>query len=461
MKIQHQIKQGDTFQVTIKRLGINGEGIGFHKKTIIFVPGSLPKETVLVKACTIAPKFVEADVVTVLKESKHRILPPCPVYNKCGGCQLQHLAYSEQLAFKNDIVKQALIKYKPKGYQNYLLKPTIGMSEPWHYRNKLQFQIRKDEKEKVICGLYEKNSHNLVAIEDCLVQDKSTTHVINAVVSFLSELKIPIYDERQNSGIIKTVMVRIGLQTGELQIVFITHSPKLPSKRLLLEKITTQLPNVVSVMQNIQNKKSSQIMGEKTVHLWGKESIEETINQVTFDLSARAFFQLNPKQTEVLYQQAIQALDPRDSDHVIDAYCGVGTIGLALAPFVKEVRGMDVIPSAIEDAKTNAKRLQLTNTYYETGTAEALIPKWLQAGFSVDGLIVDPPRTGLDKKLLSCILANPITKIVYISCNPSTFAKDMIELSKKYRVEYLQSVDMFPQTARAEVVAKLTLKASL
>lgn len=458
MKIQHQIKQGDSFQVTIKRLGINGEGIGFHKKTIVFVPGSLPKETVLVKASSIAPKFVEADLIKVLKKSKHRILPPCPVYKKCGGCQLQHLAYPEQLIFKNDIVKQALIKYKPNGYQNYLLKPTIGMSEPWHYRNKLQFQIRKDENEKVICGLYESNSHKLVPIDDCLVQDKATTNVINAIVSFLSELKIPIYDEQQNSGIIKTVMVRIGVQTGELQVVFITHSPKLPAKRQLLEKITTQLPDVVSVMQNIQNKKTSQIMGEKTVHLWGKESIEETLNQVTFDLSARAFFQLNPKQTEVLYQQAIQALDPKASDHVIDAYCGVGTIGLALAPFVKEVRGMDIIPSAVEDAKFNAKRLQLTNTFYEAGTAEVLIPEWLQSGFSVDGLIVDPPRTGLDKKLLSCILANPIAKIVYISCNPSTFARDMVELSKKYRVEYLQSVDMFPQTARAEVVAKLTLK---
>lgn len=197
-------------------------------------------------------------------------------------------------------------------------------------------------------------------------------------------------------------------------------------------------------------------MGDETIHVWGKESIEEQINEVTFDLSPRAFFQLNPEQTEVLYDEALKALDLQPNETVVDAYCGVGTIGLSIAKQAKEVRGMDIIPAAIEDAKKNADRLGVTNTHYEVGTAEELLPKWLQGGFKPDAIIVDPPRTGLDQKLLRAILKQPPKKMVYISCNVSTLAKDLVDLAKAFDVQYLQSVDMFPQTARCEVVVKLT-----
>lgn len=195
-----------------------------------------------------------------------------------------------------------------------------------------------------------------------------------------------------------------------------------------------------------------------TINLWGKDTIEEQINEVTFDLSARAFFQLNPYQTSILYQEAIRALDYQSSDTVIDAYCGVGTIGLSVAPFVKQVRGMDTISQAITDAQKNAQRKGLTNTHYETGTAEDLIPKWVKDGYHADAIVVDPPRTGLDDKLLQTLLRHPSKRLVYVSCNVSTLARDLVQLAKVYRVDYLQSVDMFPQTARCEVVVKLTKK---
>ena len=300
------------------------------------------------------------------------------------------------------------------------------------------------------------DSHRLVAIDDCLVQEKATQDVINGLVQLLNKYQLPIYDERKNSGILRTLMVRVGRATGEVQVVFITNSSKLPQKNALIREINQRMPQVVSIMQNVQSKKTSVIMGDETLHLWGKEAIEERLQELTFDLSPRAFFQLNPQQTSILYDEAIKALALTKNETVVDAYCGVGTIGLSLAKHAKEVRGMDIIPQAIENAKENARRIQANNTHYETGTAEDLLTKWFAAGFRPDSIVVDPPRTGLDDHLLQALVAQPPKKMVYISCNVSTLARDLVKLASVFKIEYLQSVDMFPQTARCEVVVKLT-----
>lgn len=451
------VSTGQTIPLKIKRLGINGEGIGYFKKLIVFVPRALPGEEITATITNATPRYAEASLKKIIKKSKDRITPPCLVYDECGGCQLQHLVYQKQLDFKRDLLKQALTKFKPDHYKDYDLRPTIGMDDPWHYRNKAQFQLRK-EQDEVKAGLYKANSHDLVAIDDCLVQEERTQEVINFVVDLLTKYQVPIYDEQQNSGIVRTLMVRVGVATDELQLVFITNSKKLPKKQAMIEELTHTFPDVVSIMQNVQNKKTSIVMGDETIHLWGKETIEETINDVTFDLSARAFFQLNPLQTSRLYQEAIDALDLDETHTVVDAYCGVGTIGLNIAAKVKKVLGMDIVPQAIDDAKQNARRMHAKNTVYEVGTAEEWIPTWVNQGIKIDRLIVDPPRTGLDQTLLDTLTAYPPEQMVYVSCNVSTLARDLKTLAKKFTIEYLQSVDMFPQTARCEVVVKLTRK---
>lgn len=438
----------------IKRMGINGEGIGFYKKTLIFVPGALKGEEVFCQISSVRRNFAEAKLLKINKKSKNRVEPPCSIYKECGGCQIMHLQYDKQLEFKTDVIRQALMKFKPEGYENYEIRKTIGMSEPEHYRAKLQFQVRSFGG-NVKAGLYAQGTHRLIDIKDCLVQDSLTQEMINRVAELLGKYKLPIYNERKIAGV-RTVMIRRAQASGEVQLIFIT------SKRLDFDDVVIELvrefPELKTVAVNINASKTSDIYGQITEVIWGQESINEEVLDYGFSLSPRAFYQLNPKQTQILYSEAVKALDVKEGDDLIDAYCGVGTIGLAFAGKVKSVRGMDIIPEAIQDAKENALYMGFTNTHYEAGKAEDIIPRWYSEGFRANALIVDPPRTGLDDKLLNTILKMPPEKMVYVSCNTSTLARDLVTLTKVYHVHYIQSVDMFPHTARTEAVVKLQRK---
>lgn len=436
----------------IKRMGINGEGIGFYQKTLVFVPGALKGEEIYCQVTAVKRNFVQAKLLKINKESKFRVQPACDIYQACGGCQIMHLRYDKQLDFKQDLLQQALKKFKPAGYEHYTILPTIGMDQPKHYRAKLQFQTRSF-KGQVKAGLYAENSHRLIAISDCRVQDEETQAIINAVANLLTKHRIPIYNERKEQGI-RTVMVRRARQTGQVQLIFVT-SCQVNLTRLIAD-LREQFPSIVTIALNWNKQKTSDIYGEKTEILWGEEAIDEAVLDYEFSLSPRAFYQLNPQQTEVLYGEAVKALDIDGDEHLIDAYCGVGTIGFAFARRVKSIRGMDIIPEAIEDAKANAKKLGLTNAHYEAGKAEEIIPRWYREGYRADALVVDPPRTGLDEKLLATILEYRPAKIAYVSCNVSTLARDLVQLSKAYQVDYIQSVDMFPHTARTEAVVKLS-----
>ena len=438
----------------IKRMGINGEGIGFYKKQLVFVPDALKGEEVFCQVTKVERNFAEARLLKVNKASKFRVNPKCAIYEECGGCQIMHLRYDKQLEFKADLLKQALKKFQPQGFEKYDIRPTIGMEKPKHYRAKLQFQTRLF-KNQVKAGLYAEGSHHLVQLDNCLVQDQVTQAIVNDVAQLLQKYNLPIYNERRIAGV-RTVMVRRGQASGQVQLILVT-SKSLDFSRLI-EELTDKYPAIRTVAVNLNKSKSSEIYGEETRIVWGQESISEEVLDYHFALSPRAFYQLNPEQTQQLYSQAVQALDVNESDNLIDAYCGVGTIGFAFADKVKSVRGMDIIPQAIADAKKNAKALGFDNTYYEAGKAEDIIPRWYREGYRANALIVDPPRTGLDNKLLATILKYQPEKMVYVSCNVSTLARDLVKLAKVYDVKYIQSVDMFPHTARTEAVVKLVKK---
>lgn len=451
------MSQQELLKLKVKRLGINGEGIAFYKKTIVFIPGALPKEEVLVTIKERKKRYMNAKLIRVLKASPDRVTPPCPYYNDCGGCQLQHLSYQKQLDYKKDVIAQSLQRFKPAGFEEMEIRDTIGMDEPFYYRNKLQFQLRT-WKATVKMGLFKENSHEVVAIDQCMVQDPLTTKIANTCFKLIKKYHLSIYDERRHRGLVKTLMVRIGKQTKEAQVVLITTDKKWPRHEAFIHELVKTCPEVVSVMQNINADKTSLVMGDVTLHRYGKEAIVEKLDDIQFHLSARAFFQLNPTQTEKLYREVRNALHVSQDDIVVDAYCGVGTIGLSLAPYVKYVYGMDTIPAAIEDAKENAKQLGFDNTHYTVGAAEDVLSTWLDGDLKPTAIVVDPPRTGLDDVLIDSLLKHRIPKLVYVSCNASTLARDLVRLVEAYDVHYIQSVDMFPQTARVEAVVSLTLK---
>ncbi len=448
---------GDRFPLSIKRLGVNGHGIGYFKHKVCFVPGALPGEVIVAEVTRVRPRYLEAKIHRLRKRSRYRVQPRDPYADIAGGFELENLAYSEQLKFKRQVVIESLAKFKPYGYRNYEVRPTIAAPQEYGYRNKAQFQIRVVNGH-VAAGLYKPGSHDLVNMETCAVQMPNTMKVIRTVVQLIEDLQIPVYDENHHSGIIKTLVVRESRSSGEIQLTFITNTPKLIHKHQLLAAIKQQLPMVVSVMQNVNPGDTPLIWGDRMIHLAGKETITESLMGLDFNLSARSFLQLNPEQTETLYEEAAKALALTPNDALIDAYAGIGTIGLSLASRVKIVRGMEIIPEAVTDANANAHRNEITNAHYEIGKAEDLLPKWERAGLHFDALVVDPPRTGLDEGLIKAVLAAKPRKFAYVSCGMASLARNLRRLTSVYHVDYIQPIDMMPQTARCEAVVKLSLR---
>lgn len=451
------VQVGDRFPLTIRRLGVNGQGIGYFKHKVCFVPGALPHEVVVAEVTKVHPRYLEAKLHRLRKPSRDRVKPRDPYANVAGGFELEDLAYRQQLRFKRQVVIDSLAKFQPFGYRAYDVRPTIAAPDEYGYRNKATFQVRMVDGH-VAAGLYKTGSHDLVDIKECAVQMATTMKVVRTLVDLIAGLQIPVYDEHNNSGIIKTLVVRESVATGEVQVTLITNSPKLIHRHQLLTAIQEQLPEVTSVMQNVNLGDTPLVWGDQMIHLAGETTITESLMGLDFKLSARSFLQLNPVQTETLYEEAAKALDLQPDDVLVDAYAGIGTIGLSLASRVKEVWGMETIPEAVADAQENARLNNITNAHYEVGPAEEVMPRWRSEGHHFDALVVDPPRTGLDDHLIEQILKEKPRKFAYVSCSMASLARNLRRLTSVYHVDYIQPVDMLPQTPRCEAVVKLTLR---
>ena len=452
---QKETKEKDVI-ITIKRLGINGEGIGYYRKKIIFIPGALPNEVVVAKIIKEYPHYIDAELVRIKEKSPNRTPYPKGVDPAIGGLELAHLSYEKQLEFKRDNVLEALRKYHPRGYNKYKVKKTIPAPSEWHYRNKAQYQIEQDHGQTKL-GLFAPNSHELYDLPVMPTQNKATQETERKIKELVDKLHVAVADPFRHYDGLKTIVVRQAEATKEIQVTLITVGHKIKNLPALSKEVIN-LPNVVSVFQNETDWRNPQVWGNKTEKLAGKNQIIDEILGKKFALSPRAFFQLNPVQTATLYSEALKFLDLKPEDTLIDAYSGVGTLGILAADQVKQVVGIETIPEAVEDAKHNVELNHLRNADYFQGSVEKVLPELQKNGVPIDALIVDPPRTGLAKSLIKTLLKIKPKTFVYISCNPSTLAQDLVLLSEAYDVRLIENVDMLPQTPRCECVVKLTLR---
>ncbi|WEV43155.1 23S rRNA (uracil(1939)-C(5))-methyltransferase RlmD [Lactobacillus sp. ESL0684] len=442
--------------ITIKRLGINGEGIGYYRKKIIFIPGALPGEVVVAKITQEFPHYLQAELIRIKEKSPDRVDFPKGVSPEVGGLELAHLAYPKQLEFKRDNVLEALKKYHPRGYSKYKVKNTLPAPDQWHYRNKAQYQIEQDHHETSL-GLFAPNSHQLYDLPEMPTQNKATQRTERAIKKLVNQLHVPIANPYRNSAGLKTIVVRQAQATQEIQVTLITVGHELKNLLKLSQEIMN-LSNVVSVYQNETDWRNPQVWGNKTEKLAGKKQITEEILGKKFALSPRAFFQLNSVQTTNLYSEALKFLDLKPDQTLIDAYSGVGTLGILAADQVSQVIGIETIPEAVSDAQHNVELNHIKNAEYLQGSVEKVLPSLQKDGVPIDSLIVDPPRTGLAKSLIKTLLKAKPQTFVYISCNPSTLAQDLVLLTEAYDVRLIENIDMLPQTPRCECITKLTLR---
>jgi 23S rRNA (uracil1939-C5)-methyltransferase len=450
------VQKNDRITVSIEDLTHDGAGVAKIDGYPLFIVGALPGETAEVHVLKTLKSYGFGKLIEIITPSEHRVAPPCHVFDECGGCQVQHLSYEGQLMWKQQMVKNAMERIAK--LPHVPVHPVKGMDNPWRYRNKSQIPFGIQDG-RVVAGFYQTRSHEIADTDVCIIQTEEADDILREMKKELGRLGIAPYNEKTNQGMLRHVVIRKGRATGEIMVVLITKKKKFPQQVEAVSAIKRILPQVTSIVQNVNDEKTNVIFGEKTITLWGKDVIEDLIGDVRFEISARSFYQVNPEQTEVLYQQALDFAQLTGTETVIDAYCGIGTISLFLAKQAKQVLGVEIVPQAIEDAKRNAEINGLQNTYFEAGPAEVVIPKWYKEGKTADVLVVDPPRKGCDEELLQTILEQKPNRIVYVSCNPATLARDLRILEDGgYETKEVQPVDMFPQTTHCEAVAWLELR---
>lgn len=456
-KVTPPVQKNEYYDVTFEDLTHDGSGVAKIEGYPIFVPNALPNEKGQIKVTKINKGYAFGRLVELHEESSQRTDAPCPIYKQCGGCQLQHLSYQGQLDFKQKQVKEVLTRIGKLNLDNVTVHPTLGMEDPWNYRNKAQVPVGEREG-GLVAGFYQQRSHEIIDMEQCLIQQSENDEVVAAIKTIANRHGIRAYDEKKNKGWLRHIMVRYGIVTKEMMVVFITRTPDFPNKKAIIDDITSQFPAIKSIVQNINPKRTNVIFGDQTTVLWGEEYIYDYIGDIKFAISARSFYQVNPEQTKVLYDKALEYADLSGEESVIDAYCGIGTISLFLAQKAKKVFGVEIVPEAIEDAKRNAVLNSIENAEFAVGEAEVVIPKWYEEGNAADVIVVDPPRKGCDEALLQTILDMKPKKVVYVSCNPATLARDLKVLEDGgYATVEVQPVDMFPHTTHCEAVACLEL----
>lgn len=451
------VEKDKEYIFNIEALGYEGEGIAKIEGYPVFIPGALIGEKVKVIITKVKKNFAYGNLLEILEESDKRRIPDCRSYNVCGGCTAQHLSYEEQLDFKFSRVKDCIRKIG--GLDDSIVKYPIGMENIYRYRNKVQFPVGMVNG-KLSIGFFSEKSHEIIDMDTCLLQDEESEQIIAIIRKWMNDYSImPAKNDGKffKKGLIRHIVVRRAFNTNEIMVILVTTNKEIPYIEKLIETLNSKNCAIRSIVQNINDKDTNLVMGEKCITLWGADYICDYIGKYKFNISPLSFFQVNPVQTEVLYNKALEYADLNGDEVVFDAYCGTGTISLFLSQKAKMVYGVEIIPQAIDNAKVNAEINNVKNAQFYVGKSEEIIPQLIKDGIIPDVIVVDPPRKGCDSKLLDALGKAKPRRIVYVSCDPSTLARDLKYLeSHGYKTQEIQPVDMFPMTKHIENVAFLT-----
>ncbi|MSS42592.1 23S rRNA (uracil(1939)-C(5))-methyltransferase RlmD [Anaerosalibacter bizertensis] len=446
------VSVGDKLELNIIDLTNQGLGVGKVEGFTIFVEGGLPGDELIAEIKKTKKNFAEAKAVEIKNPSSKRQISECKYYKTCGGCQLHELDYRAQLDIKTNMVKDAIERIGK--LEDVKINPTIGMETPFRYRNKGMFKVGEKEG-NISIGYFKNKSHEVVDIEECIIQDEVVDKVLKIVKEYMEKYNVQAYNKKTNKGTIRDIVTR-RTKDGSTMVIIVTTNEKLPYKDELIKSLKT-VKEVVSIYQNINKKRTPVVLGNKNIKLYGEDKIVDYIDKFKFYISPNSFFQVNPIQTEVLYKKALEYLDLSGEETVFDLYCGIGTISLFISQKAKSVYGVEIVSDAIKDAKENAKLNNAKNIEFIEGKSEEIAPKLLKEGIKADKIVVDPPRKGCDEKLLETIVKIKPETVVYVSCNPSTLARDLKYLDENgYKVMEVQPVDMFPWTVHVECVTLLT-----
>lgn len=451
------MKKNDLVEVRIEDIGMDGEGIGKVDGYTLFVKDAVIGDVIEAKITKAKKNYGYARMINIKEPSPYRIEAKCPVARQCGGCQIQEMSYDQQLIFKENKIRNNLIRIGK--FENPPMEPIIGMKEPFYYRNKAQFPIGTDKDGNIIAGFYAGRTHDIIPNRKCFLGVDINETILDKVIDYMNENKVSSYNETTAKGLVRHVLIRYGFRTKEIMVCIIVNGKSLPNQEALIKSLC-ELDGMTSITLNVNREKTNVILGREIVELWGKGYIEDYIGDVKYQISPLSFYQVNPAQTEKLYGTALEYAGLTGNETVWDLYCGIGTISLFLAQRAKQVYGVEIVPEAIEDAKRNAKLNGIENAEFYVGKSEEVLPKKLAEGnVKADVIVVDPPRKGCEEALLKAILEMGVPKVVYVSCDSATLARDLRYLCDGgYEVERVRGVDMFGNSGHVETVVKLSLK---
>ena len=453
------MEKNQEFTVVIEDMNEDGAGVGRLDGYIWFIKDTVIGDVVRAKAMKMKKTYGFARLMEVLELSKSRTIPRCPVARQCGGCQLQAMSYEEQLSFKERKIKNNLMRIGGFSKEELPMLPIMGMEEPWRYRNKAQFPFGMDKDGRIITGFYAGRTHSIIENEDCLLGVEENREILGIIKNYMKEFQIRPYDEASHKGLVRHALIRKGFRTGELMVCLVINGNQPPHSQELVERLR-QVTGMASISCSINQERTNVILGNEIINLWGPGFITDYIGDVKYQISPLSFYQVNPVQTEKLYSTALEFAGLTGNETVWDLYCGIGTISLFLAQKAKQVYGVEIIPQAIEDARQNARINGIENAEFFVGKAEEVLPsQYEQNHIKADVIVVDPPRKGCALPCLDTILKIAPSRVVYVSCDSATLARDLRYLADGgYQVEKVRGCDMFPGTTHVETVCLLTRK---